>query len=74
MARPNGPGDSLKIQKAIANSPLTDAEIASRTRLSVQSINAYRHGHRKPSAGNLGRLARALNVDVRELLREEVNN
>ena len=69
-----GPGDEAKISKAIKSSGLTDREIAQKMGISVSSANAYRYGNRKPSAGNLARLARVLNVDVRELLREEVNS
>ena len=65
-----GPGDEMKISQAIKASDLTDMEIARKMGVSVSSANAYRYGNRKPAAGNLGRLARALNVDVRELLRE----
>lgn len=71
MARPNGPGDGARIVAAFRDSVATDAELADRTRLSIQSINAYRHGYRKPAAGNLARLARALNVPVQELMRDE---
>ena len=65
-----GPGDEMKISKAIKASGLDDREIAQKMGISVSSANAYRYGNRKPSAGNLARLARVLGVDVRELLRE----
>ena len=69
-----GPGDEAKISKLIKSSGLDDREIAQKMGISVSSANAYRYGNRKPSAGRLSRLARVLNVDVRELLREEVNS
>jgi transcriptional regulator with XRE-family HTH domain len=65
-----GPGDEAKISRAIKSSGLTDREIAQKMGISVSSANAYRYGNRKPSAGRLSRLARVLNVDVRELLKE----
>ncbi|MGW3467965.1 helix-turn-helix domain-containing protein [Saccharopolyspora sp. NPDC000995] len=71
MPRPDGPGDSEKIRKEIAMSGLTDRDIAQRMGcVSIQSVNAYRHGQRKPAAGRLVRLARALRIDVHELMRE----
>lgn len=69
-----GPGDEEKISQAIKASGLTDKEIARKLGVSVSSANAYRYGFRKPSAGRLSRLARVLNVNVRELLREEVTD
>jgi transcriptional regulator with XRE-family HTH domain len=64
----NGPGDSRKIAAAIRASSKTQREIARAAGVSEVSVSNYANGYRKPSPGNLVRLARALSVSVRDLL------
>jgi transcriptional regulator with XRE-family HTH domain len=64
----NSPGDARKISAAIRASGKTQREIARAAGVSEVSISHYATGYRKPSPGNLVRLARALSVSVRDLL------
>ena len=70
MPAPRSPADMVKVRAAFARLPGTTSnrDIAAKTGLSDSSISAYRNGWRTPSAGNLIKLAQAMNVDVRELM------
>lgn len=63
-----GPGDPGRIASAIRSSRMTQREIARRMGVSDATVSNYALSIRKPSAGALGGLARALGVDVRSLL------
>lgn len=68
------PGDPEKITAAIRaakkndGSPMTQYGVAMKSGLSRSTVSAYVKQVRKPAAGSLLKLARALNIDVRELL------
>ena len=74
MPTPRGPADLDKVRAAFDRLPgsVSNRDIARKTGLSDSSISAYRNGWRTPSAGSLVKLARALDVDVRELMHGQV--
>jgi transcriptional regulator with XRE-family HTH domain len=65
------PASSEAIRAAFLKTGMTQRELAAKLNVSEQTIHAYVTGYRKPSAGNLFALARALNVDVRDLMVSE---
>lgn len=57
-----------RISRYIDESGLRDKELGARMRLSVQSINKWRHGHCLPDIENLFILSRILGVRVDDFL------
>ena len=51
-------------------SPITQAELANRVQLSVDSVKRYENGKRQPRAGELKKIADVLGVTTDELLKD----
>jgi transcriptional regulator with XRE-family HTH domain len=66
----SSPGDEDKIANAIRASGMPYRDIARKMGVSDASVSNYANRMRKPSRINLAQLARALGVDVRDLLRD----
>jgi transcriptional regulator with XRE-family HTH domain len=66
----NNPASTEKIRDAVKRSGLSQRDVARKMGVTDNTISAYVTGFRRPSAGNLFRLARALGVDVRDLMDE----
>ncbi len=55
---------------ALANAEMNTADLARCTGISLNSIRAYVNKKRKPTTKAMGKIAKALNVDVTELLED----
>lgn len=55
----------------LSDNSLTRASFAERMGWSASSVNYYTNGKRTPSPRRLLKLAKVLDVDVKELIREE---
>lgn len=60
--------DFQKLQIAMANACMNKGELAIAAGISRISISKYFFGQRNPSTKTLGRIAKALNVSVTEII------
>ena len=63
--------DCQKLDLAIANDGRTLKNICSEIGISCNGLCKIRNGSRNPRLSTLGRIAKALNVDVRDIIQEE---
>ena len=63
-----GPGDLDKVVLAVKSDPRTQRDIARAAGISDTTLSSYMSRVRKPSAGSLVKLARALDIPVQDLL------
>jgi transcriptional regulator with XRE-family HTH domain len=50
---------------------LTQVELARKLRMSLRTLQGWEQGYREPELSNINRIAKALGVDVGELVAEE---
>ena len=60
--------DFQKLQIAMANACMNKGDLAEAAGISRISISAYFSGKRKPSGKTIGKLAKALNISVTEII------
>ena len=66
--------DKLKLQLAMANACLTIGQLAKQSKISRTSITNFISGKTSPKPATIGKLARALKVDVEDLIEDhEIN-
>lgn len=63
--------DVFKMKIAMARLEITRKQLAEKTGLSEVTIDAYMQERIQPSLPSLGKLAKALNVDVTEIVKNE---
>jgi putative transcriptional regulator len=59
--------DSRKIKELRESKGMTTRAFAREAGVSTETLNAVEHGRRQPSVRTLGKLARVLGVEVRDL-------
>jgi putative transcriptional regulator len=59
--------DSRKIKELRESKGMTTRVFAREAGISTETLNAVEHGRRQPSVRTLGKLARVLGVEVRDL-------
>ena len=62
--------DTLKLKALIAKNGLTQKDLSTRAGIAPVNLSFLLRGKVKPRLSTIGKLAKALNVDVRELLEE----
>lgn len=60
--------DKQKLQIAMANACMNNRDLANSAKISRISISAYFSGKRKPSWKTIGKIAKALNVPVTDII------
>ena len=60
--------DKKKLQLAMANACMNNRDLALSAKISRISISAYFTGKRKASGKTIGKIARALNVNVTDII------
>jgi transcriptional regulator with XRE-family HTH domain len=60
-----------KLQIAMANACMNKSDLADSAEISRISISKYFSGKRQPSPKTIGKIAKALNVDVTEIIDAE---
>ena len=63
--------DNEKFMVATANSGMMLKDVAKKADISENALRDIRYGKAKPRTSTLGRIAKALNVDVRDIIQEE---
>lgn len=63
--------DCQKLDIAIANERLMFKEVSSKAGISYECLTKIRNGTRNPKPSTVGKIAKALNVDVRDIIQEE---
>lgn len=63
--------NTLKIKHILLDKAMSKKGLAEETGISYQRICSYLTGHCKPSLNNLGRIAKALGVDLTEIIEME---
>lgn len=64
--------DPKKFQLVMAQKEMGVCELAEKANMSAASISKYARGLTKPSIKSLGKISKALNVDVEEIIQTEV--
>jgi len=66
--------DNVKFENALAESGMTLKELYSTSKVSDNALLAIRKGESTPRPATIGRIAKALGVDVRDIIQEGDDN
>lgn len=60
--------NTIKLDVAMANACISAAELCERAEISNQTLTKIRNGERNPKPATVGKIAKALNCNVTDLL------